>query len=111
MSTDDRAKYQAAVNTNQLGVALKLQLDAAGQTAPQIKEIAQKATKQAEEKVDLFSELNKVMETLGSNGVKPAGGGGAKSGPSTLEEVDEALRTGPTKDIDALLKQRDSLTT
>ena len=111
MSTDDRAKYQAAVQSNQIGVALKLQLDAAGQTAPQIKEIAQKATKQAEEKVDLFSELNKVMETLGSNGKKPAGGGGAKSGPSTLEEVDEALRTGPTKDIDALLKQRDSLTT
>ena len=111
MSTEQRAQYQAAVNTNQLGVALKLQLDAAGQTAPQIKEIAQKATKQAEEKVDLFSELNKVMETLGSNGKKPAGGGGAKSGPNTLEEVDEALRTGPTKDIDALLKQRDSLTT
>ena len=111
MSTDDRAKYQAAVQSNQLGVALKLQLDAAGQTAPQIKEIAQKATKQAEEKVDLFSELNKVMETLGSNGKKPAGGGGAKSGPATLEEVDEALRTGPTKDIDALLKQRESLTT
>ena len=111
MSTDDRAKYQAAVQSNQIGVALKLQLDAAGQAAPQIKELAQKATTQAQKDVDLFSELNKVMEILGSNGKKPAGGGGAKSGPSTLEEVDEALRTGPTKDIDALLKQREKLTT
>ena len=109
MSTDDRAKYQAAVQSNQLGVALKLQLDAAGQAAPQIKEIAQKATTKAEEKVDLISELNKAMEILGTNGKTPTGGGGAKSGPTTLEEVDEALRSGPTDKIDGLLKKREAL--
>ena len=111
LSADERAQYQAAVNNGQFGLAIRIQLKAAGQTAPQIQEIAQKATTKAQEDVDLIAELNKAMEILGSNGKKPTGGGGAKSGPNTLEEVDEALRTGPTKDIDALLKQRDSLTT
>ena len=109
MSTDDRAKYQAAVQSNQLGVALKLQLDAAGQAAPQIKEIAQKATAKAQEDAGLIAELNKHMEKLGPNGKQPVGGGGAKSEPSTLEEVDEALRTGPTKDYEKNMAKRAAL--
>ena len=87
MSTEQRAQYQAAVNTNQLGVALKLQLDAAGQPAPQIKDIAQKATTKAQEDLNLITELNKAMETLGSNGVKPTGGAATSSQPKDEQEM------------------------
>ena len=59
-----------------------------------------KATAKAQEDVDLIAELNKAMENLGTNGKKPAAGGGAKSEPTTRAEVEEALRTGPTKDYD-----------
>ena len=110
MSTDDRAKYQAAVQSNQLGVALKLQLDAAGQAAPQIKEIAQKATAKAEEQVDLIAELNKAMENLPSNGKTPTGGGAASSSqPKDEQEARDWHATGKwdNKQMRAYLRKQE----
>jgi len=54
--------------------------------------------------------LEKLTKTLPKNGkAQTAVSAGASSKPTTIDEIDEALRTGPTADIDTLLKRRAAL--
>ncbi len=84
---------------------LQAQLDAAGQADPKGVKKALKAEVEAElgaqeKQVALRERLQKV---IGGNGRKATQKGTPTKGPATREEVEEALRTGPTKDIDANL--------
>ncbi len=77
------------------------------------KRIRETATKEAEEKLGLTDRVAKLQEALGQrNGRAKSSvgeGGQTASSPTTLPEIDEALRTGPTADIDTLLKRRAAL--
>ena len=59
----------------------------------------------------LNDQIATINKQFGGSGRKATGGGESQTkGPTTLDEIDEALRTGPTADIDKLLKRRAVLT-
>ena len=59
----------------------------------------------------LTEQIAKINAALPGKGAKAMKGGepSAKKAPTTIEEIDEALRSGPTADIDDLLKKREAL--
>lgn len=70
-----------------------------------------KTKQELEQELGLVKKGEELLEKLGNGArARPARGGTTKKGPTTLEEIDEALRTGPTAAIDGLLKRRAALT-
>jgi len=80
--------------------AMRLQLRAEGRNAPAAVKKEAKAT--AEKDAQLLEWATKARTTLGKGG-KVSQGKGA-SAPSTREELEEKLRTGPVEDIDKNMK-------
>ena len=94
-----------------IGLLIDTLYAASARSAP--KRIRETATKDAEEKVGLTEKTERLAKLLGQRNGKAKSsvgeGGGAASSPGTLSEIDEALRNGPTADIDGLLKRRAAL--
>ena len=107
LSTDERVEFQAAYRNSQPQVAVGIVVKATLRSAPEAFKAEAKA--EAEATAGLFDKYERVKAALGKNGKPLEGAGPASSGPALLEEVDEALRTGPTADIDDLLKKRAAL--
>lgn len=108
LSVDGRKQLQQALSAGNYDEALTLWGNAALGAAPE--EAVKKANKQAKEDAGLLDRYAKLKEGIGKNGKGTlTGGTAAKGGPTTLEEIDEALRTGPTAAIDGLLKRRAAL--
>lgn len=73
LSGEDRTKYRAAIQANQLGLAVDIQLSAASRSAPGAKESAE--AQKAEANTSLADSLKGVLGTMGKNGKKPTGAG------------------------------------
>jgi len=107
LTTDERALFATFRQQNNLAEAQKLQLQAAGR-GPSLDALTKKAEAAAEKKNATMAQAEKVANALKKNG-KVAGGDAPSKGPSTLEEIDDALVNGPTEAIDGLLKRRAAL--
>ena len=107
LSTDERGQLRELARNGKYDEAIELSLNAAIRAADPEKAKAAKAT--AEKDAGLVDKYAKLSLGIGKSG-KPGGGAATKTGPTTLEEIDDALRTGPTADIDGLLRRRAELT-
>lgn len=108
LTAEERTQFHSLIASGKQNEAISLWGDAAIRAAPE--EAVKTAQKNADEKAGLLDKYAALKQGLGKNG-KPSGGGAAgPKAPTSLEEIDEALRTGPTADIDNLLKRRAALT-
>jgi len=102
MPQADRAAMHQHLASGNWGLAVDLVMTAMAEAAPGAADTA--ATAKAEAELKLIAAGEKLLAQVGTNGKVPAATKSSK-GPSTLEEINEALISGPTKDIDANLKK------
>ena len=105
LTGDERKQFAMFRSKNDIKSATKLQL-AAATRGPTADAIAAQAKEAAEQQNGTLKQAEKVIAALGK-GKTPEGE--APKGATTLEEVDEALRTGPTKDYDKNMAIREAL--
>ncbi len=107
MNAVERQAFARAEASNSFAQAALVIEAAARRTAPE--SLALEATKKAQEDAGVLEHYRELKSKVGT-GNNVAGTAPSKGKePKTLEEIDEALRTGPTDKIDGLLNKRAAL--
>lgn len=107
LNAEERTAFAASEAKQSFADAALVLASAAQRSAPEA--ITRAAEKKAQEQAGVLEKFAKLRNGVGS-GTSVTGSPSKKSGePKTLDDIDEALRTGPTDKIDGLLKKREAL--
>lgn len=106
LNAEERTAFAAAEQKQSFADAALVLVGAAERSAPEA--ITRAAEKKAREEADVLDKFEKLRSKT-PQGKSVAGEPSKKSGPTTREEIEEALRSGPTADIDKNLAKLEAL--